>query len=512
MPARADYRITAALAALWLSACGGGDGTVPHAAVSPLIAALSPMASAVASYTWRVADSTPRIWHSMSSNPDGTVIVAGEAGGLLRTSHDGGATWTSGNSTSATWISSAMSATGGRIYAVQYGGAMVVSTNFGATWSPVASAGNASWEAVATSQDGTRVAAVVQNGPVLVSSDSGASWRTAAMPDGQAAHWWRWIDSSSDGHALVAVSHNGEVFRSTDYGTSWHAVTVSFGGAAVAESWYRVKLSSDGQTIAIVANSFGGAPGSGIYVSHDGGATWSRNFSLVADYTFLAMSSDGQVIAASLSNTGSTPGRVMWSGDGGASFTQLAMPGSNTNWRAIAMSSAGDRMAAATGAFNTQSTGLLYTAQSSSSAPPPAPAPAPSCNAPDWNSTTRYMPGDTVMRNGTMYVATQASATAWNVNSPPEWTPSYWSVTTTCAAPAPAPAPGPAPAPAPSPTPAPAPSCTAPQWDSTVRYMPGDRVTRLGSLYVAAGISSSVWNVNSPPEWTPSYWSLASCP
>jgi hypothetical protein len=510
MPVRADYRITAALAALWLTACGGGDGVQPHEAVSPMFAAMSPMASAVASYSWRLADATPRIWHSMSTNADGTVIVAGEGGGLLHTSHDGGATWTAGNSTSATWISSAMSSTGARIYAVQYGGAMVVSTDYGVTWSRITSAGTGNWEAVTTSQDGTRVAAVVQNGPLLVSSDSGASWRTAAMPDGQATHWWRWIDSSSDGHVLVAVSHNGEVFRSTDYGTNWHAVTVTLGGAEVTESWYRVKLSSDGQTIAIAANTFGGAPGSGIYVSHDGGASWSRNFSLVADYTFLAMSSDGQVIAASISNTGSTPGRVVWSGDGGSSFTQLSMPGSDTDWRAIAMSQAGDRMAAATGAFNTQSTGLLYTAQSSSSAPAPspaptpAPAPAPSCNASDWNSTTRYMPGDTVMRSGTMYVATQASATAWNVNSPPEWTPSYWSVSTTCASPAPAPAP--------SPTPAPAPSCTAAQWDSTIRYMPGDRVTRLGSLYVAKDISSSVWNVNSPPEWTPSYWSLATCP
>jgi chitodextrinase len=167
-------------------------------------------------------------------------------------------------------------------------------------------------------------------------------------------------------------------------------------------------------------------------------------------------------------------------------------------------------MAAATGAFNTQATGLLYTARASAApapapapAPSPAPAPAPSCSAPDWNSTTRYMPGDTVMRNGTMYVATDASATAWNVNSPPEWTPSYWSVATTCAAPAPAPAP--------SPAPAPAPSCSAPEWGSTTRYMPGDRVTRLGTLYVARDVSASVWNVNSPPEWTPDYWATATC-
>jgi hypothetical protein len=501
-------RITIALAALWLSACGGGEG--PAAPLRPTVAALASTASPSATSTWTVADATPRIWHSISMNPAGGVIVAGEAGGRLHVSRDGGATWTSGNSGSATWISSTMSATGDRIYAAQYGGAIVVSTDFGATWSPLAGAGNAAWEAVTTSQDGTRVAAVAQNGPVMLSGDSGASWQVATMPDGQANHWWRWIDSSSDGRVLVAVSHNAEVYRSGDYGATWQRVTVSVGGTAVGESWYRVKLSSDGQTIVVVANTFGGAPGTGIYVSHDGGASWSRGFSLVADYTFVAMSSDGQTIAVSVSNTGSTPGRIVGSNDGGASFTQLATPGSDTNWRAIAMSAAGDRLAAATGGFDTQSTGLLYTASSSSSAPPPPPPPPPSCNPPEWNSTTRYLPGDMVMRNGTMYVSTPQTANAWNVNSPPEWTPSYWSVATSCSGPAPSPSP--APAPAPSPTPAPPPSCSAPDWVSTVRYLPGDRVSRLGQVYVSTPETANAWNVNSPPEWTPQYWAIASCP
>jgi hypothetical protein len=36
------------------------------------------------------------------------------------------------------------------------------------------------------------------------------------------------------------------------------------------------------------------------------------------------------------------------------------------------------------------------------------------------------------MRNGTTYVATPASNTSWNENSPPEWTPSLWSVASSC--------------------------------------------------------------------------------
>jgi hypothetical protein len=53
--------------------------------------------------------------------------------------------------------------------------------------------------------------------------------------------------------------------------------------------------------------------------------------------------------------------------------------------------------------------------------------------------------------------------------------------------------------------------CRAPRWNPDVRYMPGATVWRNGSLYVATGVSSSVWNVNSPPEWTPNYWAPATC-
>jgi hypothetical protein len=41
--------------------------------------------------------------------------------------------------------------------------------------------------------------------------------------------------------------------------------------------------------------------------------------------------------------------------------------------------------------------------------------------------------------------------------------------------------------------------------------MPGDRVTRMGTVYVATPVSANVWNVNSPPEWTPNYWASGSC-
>ena len=44
-----------------------------------------------------------------------------------------------------------------------------------------------------------------------------------------------------------------------------------------------------------------------------------------------------------------------------------------------------------------------------------------------------------------------------------------------------------------------------------MRYMPGQVVRRHGNLYIATDVSASVWNVNSPPEWTPNYWVPAVC-
>ena len=338
----------------------------------------------------------PRVWHWLSSDASGQVLLAGEAAnGVLNASVDGGETWTSGDSLPGIWISSDMSATGDRMVAVQYqGGGMFTSTDFGAHWVHVTdplvnpAVGVLSFEGVTMSQDGQRIAAVVQpsvpdvanpnsanvpNGRLVVSTNGGTTWTEPALPGGIARHDWRNIDSSADGSVLVAVTQAGEIFKSIDAGATWTAVTLTLAGSAtpVVENWYRVKLSADGQTVALAANTFGGAPGSGIFVSHDGGATWTRGLTATADYTELAVSADGSKIAATSSNiltaTGAitTAGRVVMSTDGGATFNPLTLPGTDTDWRAIAMSADGNKLAAAAGRFDavapTPGTGQLFT-------------------------------------------------------------------------------------------------------------------------------------------------------
>ena len=322
---------------------------------------------------------SPRVWHWISSDSTGDALLAGEAGGVLNTSRDAGQTWTSGNSPSGIWISSDMSARGELMVALQYGGGMYTSTDFGVTWARVMDplvndAAGLAYESVTVSADGQHIAATIQptpgttpNGRLVFSNDAGRTWSVASLPAG--TYFWRAIDSSADGQVIVAVSHNGEVFLLANAGASWSPLTVQLttagGSTAFAESWYRVKLSADGNTIALAANSFGGAPGSGIFVSRDRGATWTRNFTLTADYTALAISSDGRTIAASISNTATggatTPGRVVISTDAGPGFAALTLPGTDTDWRALAMASDATRIAVAAGRFTTSAAGQLYT-------------------------------------------------------------------------------------------------------------------------------------------------------
>ncbi|WP_427912540.1 WD40/YVTN/BNR-like repeat-containing protein [Ramlibacter sp. MMS24-I3-19] len=323
------------------------------------------------------ADLAAHTWHWISSDVSGQTLLAGAAiNGLLYTSTDGGVTFTTGNSTPGTWISSDMSANAERMVAVKYqGDGMFTSVDKGATWtavtSPLFAGANLSFESVTISADGQHIVAVSQGGNLTYSNDAGANFSVGTLPGATQTFNWRSVDNSADGSVIVAVTEDSHVFLSTDSGAHFSEISVAVGtpAAPVFENWYRVKMSADGQTIAVVANQFGGGSGTGIYVSHDRGATWTKGFSLTADYSALAMSADGTRIAATVSNANNSTsgaaatGEVVMSTDGGATFTPVTMPGTDTDWRAVAMSADGNKMAAATGRFTGPTAGLLYTSQ-----------------------------------------------------------------------------------------------------------------------------------------------------
>jgi hypothetical protein len=342
-----------------------------------LTAGMAGNVAPAANWTPRLA---PKAWHWVSSNAAGDVLVAGEGvGGNLHTSVDSGINWTAGDSVSGpTWISSAISATGERIVAVQYGGRMYMSTNHGVNWTPVTipdldtrvvdpnpDPNNQPFESVTISSDGLRIVAAIQNGPIVFSNDAGLSWVAGTIGGTLLTGSWRSVDSSADGAIVMAADQNGDIYRSTDGGLTWSLRMVNVDSVTVFENWYRLQMSDNGNVVVAVGNTFGGAPGTGIHVSRDAGLTWTKAHSLVADYTAIAMSGDGKVIAVTASNlTGGSTGSVLRSTNGDSdapTFAPVTMPVGDTNWRAIAMSSDGNKLAVAAGLFLPTTAGQLYT-------------------------------------------------------------------------------------------------------------------------------------------------------
>lgn len=395
--------------ALALAACGGGGGgdtpapapvatapsstpsaSGPAAPTSPPTVSGPATPAAPSAPAWMAASVGPQVWHSLSTDATGDVIVAGETAegtqpGRLRLSTDAGSTWTTPDLPAGVWIWSDVSGDGSRIVAVQFQGGMYLSTNRGATWSQVTDplvnrAGGLKFESVTMSRDGMHLAATIRDasdtqagpavgdGSLLLSDNGGTSWTRATLPATTQPKVMRAVDSSADGQVIVAVSQGGDVFRSTNAGGTFSLVPVAVGVPPVAtrENWYRVKTSADGRTIALAANSIEAAgPGTGLYVSRDGGTTWARGLGRTGDYTGIAMSDDGTTIAATISNPNpgeadTTPGQVVRSTDAGTTFQPLPMPAGTTDWRALAMSSDGDRLAVAAGFYLTREAGPLY--------------------------------------------------------------------------------------------------------------------------------------------------------
>jgi hypothetical protein len=288
-------------------------------------------------------------------------MAAGAIPGPIGVSVDGGSTWSISGAPSGNWISIDMSLTGSRMVAVQYLGGMYRSTDSGASWSPVSGGAlattNREYESITTSTDGLRIAAAIMNGEIQVSSDGGATW-TAARAAGTAAggaalvDQFRAIDSSADGLVVAAATQNGRLYVSTDGGATFTLRTVAVAGSPVADGWYRVAVSQDGNTIALAGNFVYTTTSTGIYVSRDRGATWTRGTTGGRTHSSISLSANGDVIGVTVSDDGAGgPGQVLVSTNGGLSFAPATTPAGETNWRAIAISGTANRAVLASGTF-----------------------------------------------------------------------------------------------------------------------------------------------------------------
>lgn len=376
--------VTAAIAAMWLTACGGGgggggDSVAGAPAPAPAgqgTGAPAPAPAPVQALSWNAAlDATgaalaAQSYHWVTTNDDGSIMAASTIPGQVYLSTNAGANWApAGDLPSASWISLDMVPDGSKMVAVGFGGAMFISNNGGVNWTRVDALFNPAqdlqYESVAMSSDGNLIMSVELNGPVRRSIDGGVTFGTAVgSVVGNIS--FRAIDMTPTGSVVVAASQDGSAHISTDGGASFSALNVSVGGVPVTDGWYRTKVSTDGNTIVLAGNSQFTAGGSGIYVSKDRGLTWTQASTASGTFSGIGMSADGGIIAATLSDNPGTgaPGTVLLSTNGGTSFATMATLPAETNWRSIAISGDGARAVLAAGTFF-GATGGLYTSSGS---------------------------------------------------------------------------------------------------------------------------------------------------
>ncbi len=278
------------------------------------------------------------------ANPD--IAYAGSADAVYR-SEDGGRTWGRVSGGTDGWGPPGVRAgfpidfqvdprDPDRIFANNYGGGNFLSTDGGRTWT-VASQGytGAQVRDVAVDSAG-RIFAAARSG-LFVSTDGGDEWVGLSYPPAASLEWYVVaVDPTDPQHVLAANNWNGVILQSQDGGRGWRPVSHHLGEPI---SWRAIAFApSDPATVYAGTAAFFSAgtfddqmPAGGIYVSHDGGETWTpANDALSRDahVTGLAVDPhDSQVVYAATSNHG-----MLKSTDGGRSWMAInqGLPGSPT--------------------------------------------------------------------------------------------------------------------------------------------------------------------------------------
>lgn len=256
--------------------------------------------------------------------------------------------WTTSGAPSNHWAAITCSPDGTRLTAAAYAdisnnlAGIYTSTNCGATWTLLTNAPLDAWRSLASSSDGTTLAAVDVYGAMYVSTNSGAFWANA-----DSTHDWYYVTCTPSGAELAAVSAgdflpglNGSgIFISTDGGATWTPT------AAPTNAWSSIALSADGTKLAGAASDDAVGNYGSIYLSSDSGATWARAGAPTNRWYAITSSADGTRLGAVAvyDPSGNYVG-IYISTNSGASWSQ---GGPSNNWFCITCSADGTRWAAA---------------------------------------------------------------------------------------------------------------------------------------------------------------------
>jgi len=242
------------------------------------------------------------IWSCVASDTTGDKLVAGVDGGDIFLSDDCGITWTAVNKNPtppvpSSWVSVASNATGQTLAALTVGGEIWVSTNRGTTWT-LSETINGGTPSVAITMNGTGnvIAAVsydagTDNDTLSTTTTTGAVW---ANLDTSPGNIWTSISSNLIGDQLI-LSMSGTAANPTD-GNVFLAVPIapvpqySVGAALSAGTrpWSSVASNAAGNVLVATDGAVGGL----IYVSTDGGTTWSSGGSHVSTVKWSSVASN----------------------------------------------------------------------------------------------------------------------------------------------------------------------------------------------------------------------------
>jgi uncharacterized protein (TIGR03382 family) len=214
-----------------------------------------------------------------------------------------------------------------RIFANEYGGGNFLSADGGETWT-VASAGytGAQVRDIAVDPGAAGRVFAAARSSLFASFDGGQAWTGLSYPPASAMEWTAVaLDPGDSQHVLAANNWSRAILESHDAGHTWRQTNAYFDKPA--GGWRSIAFApSDPATVYAgsagfySAGSFDGRiAGKGVFISHDGGATWAAaNASLMqeAHVTGLAVDPHNpqQVYAAT------SQGGIFTSADGGRNW------------------------------------------------------------------------------------------------------------------------------------------------------------------------------------------------
>ena len=278
----------------------------------------------------------------LAGSSSGMILLAATDNGLFK-STDAGATWAA-TVVGASWIAVAVSSDGGALLASSYNYTGIYGYSF--IWYSIN--GGTSWRSASMPCYGSRVLlsadgsiiVVIGCGQLLVSTDGGATYAYTGILASSAA-------MSASGATMAAFSNvnvtASQIRVSTDVGKTFGSPTIL--NATNYGTFYATAVMSAGGS-RIAAGTVGGAKGTAtFFVSASGGASWTALPSPTYYFSCMAGNTDAMMILA-----GTAGGTMYLTRDGGTtwSITGTAVTRSMSVTPSSGISPTSSRSAAAT--------------------------------------------------------------------------------------------------------------------------------------------------------------------